>query len=261
MKRIAGFVSGLVLLASPWNAHAQAGSPDPALEAYVALERMLALNERCHWIPGGSLQYLGLSNTRSDRLAWLTASGKHLTASLAIQNLPQVVASLPSCTDKEGEAIARQIRAVAGQMAVQWILRAYVLQDPRDPRNLQELLRDGNPGADAIDAQGRPGWFRGLDTARGEYDRLSEVVLGLKNPAQYDAQSIAWVEAQQAQALADALRWGRFFCKPWKGGIYHDGGTCPEIPADDAKYRDYALSWGRLAGDAAMRVSYPVDTP
>src|SRR5690606_1192296 len=101
MKRIAGFVSGLVvsglvLLASPWNAHAQAASPDPALEAYVALERMLALNERCHWIPGGSLEYLGLSNTRSDRLAWLTASGKHLTASLAIQNLPQVVASLPS---------------------------------------------------------------------------------------------------------------------------------------------------------------------
>ncbi len=246
-------VAGLLLFAAS-GAQAQT-APDPALETYVSLARMLALNERCHWLDGRSVEYLGLHNAHEDRLAWLTASGKVLAATMATQNLPQVVASLPSCTDKQGEEVAGQIRTVAGQVAVQWILRAYILQTPRDPRNMHELLSKDNFAADALDAHGRPQWFHGLETV-GEHDKLGEVVLGLKKPALHNAQSIAWVEAQQQLALADALRWARFSCKPWKGGIYYDAGTCPAIPQQDAPYRDYAQHWVKLANDMAMRISY-----
>ncbi|KAF1686314.1 hypothetical protein B1992_08815 [Pseudoxanthomonas broegbernensis] len=243
-----------MLLAALPDARAQAAPADPALEAYVSLERMLALNGRCHWLAGNTLEYRGLSNTRDERLAWLTASGKVLAASLAVQNLPQVVAGLPSCTGKEGEALGRQIRGIAGQVAVQWILRAYILQSPQFPD--RDLRRDANPSADATDPQGRPHWFHGLSLLGGEREKLSAVVLGLQNPAQHGPQEIAWVEAQQKQALADALRWGRFSCKPWKGGIYHDAGTCPAIPMEDRQYRDYAQHWGTLVNDMAMAVSY-----
>lgn len=247
-------VGVLLFVASPC-ALAQTAQPDPALEAYVSLERMLALNERCGWLPGDTLEYAGLSSARDDRLAWLTATGKVLTANLSIRNLPQVVASLPSCTDPQGEALGQQIRGIAGQVTVQWILLAYVMQYPERAPGW-DMFRDPKPSADALDPQGRPQWFNGLDLSAPNREKMSEMVLALKNPALRNSEEIAWVEAQQTQALAVALRWGRFSCEPWKGGIHHDAGTCPPIPAEDEQYRDYAKQWTKLVREMALAVSY-----
>lgn len=182
---------------------------DLAARQYVDLRRMLALSDRCKWLP--EAERVAVDNSAAERRAWLTLWGSDLakvetSVAAGIKGDDNVVCGNPAAA-KVKDAIVYG----AWQMRSTWAMRGQAL----------------------LDGPGRPEWFKGLSPVAKHRVVLEQTAKSLQ------AKYADTLGRTRPAVLKDAEQMLAATCATSKP-------SCPPR-GDDPQFTAYAKEWIALA--------------